>query len=95
MCDHCRKIEAERIIKEETRKINEKLNYLNHLDSICRNKDLTDEEFLSVYEGVLRNTIKMCESRLITSFSIKERYKKKVAKASYVLCTDESDPQSF
>lgn len=90
-----RKNILEKIIVDETRNAAGRLGHFNHLDSICFRKDLTPEEFVKVYEGVLRNTMKLCESRLKNGFSRKERYEKEMAKVQYALCTDESDPYSI
>lgn len=72
--ENYRKIIVEKLITEETRKMNEKLSHLNHLDSICLNRELTPEEFIEVYERTWRNFMKICDSRLKNSFSRKERY---------------------
>lgn len=69
-----RKIATEKIIAEETKKTAERLGYFNNLDLICLNKNLSPEEYIAVYEGTLRNIIKICDSRLKNSFSRKERY---------------------
>lgn len=69
-----RKIVIEKIIKEETRRAAERLGHFNHLDAICLNSDLSPEEHTEVYEGVLRNVIRICESRLKNGFSKRERY---------------------
>lgn len=69
-----RKIVLEKIIAEETRKAAERLGHLNHIDLDCLKKDLSPEECMEVYEGILRNIMKICESRLKNSFSRKERY---------------------
>lgn len=72
-----RKIVIEKIIKDETRKAAERLSHFNHLDLICLKKDLSPEEYTIIYEGVLRNVMKICESLLKNSFSRKERYSEK------------------
>lgn len=90
-----KEILLKKIIEDETKKAAERLGHFNNLDSVCANKDLPPEEFLKVLEGVLRNVIGICESRLKNTFSRKERYteilnkrnnvdkKKLVAKRSY------------
>lgn len=72
-----RKIVIEKIIAEETKKTAERLGHFNNLDLICLNRNLSPEEYIAVYEGTLRNIIKICESRLKNSFSKKERYSEK------------------
>lgn len=85
-----RRIVIDKLIAEETRKAAEKLGYFNNLDSICLKQDLSPDEFTKVYEVVLRNVIKLCESRLKNGFSRKERYEKEMVKPQ-----NESGPNSF
>ena len=90
--DGYRKIVIGELITEETRKENEKLGHLNYLDAICHIKNLTADEFTEVYEETLRSIMRLCESRLKNSFSRKKRYEDEIAKESYAVCADESDP---
>ena len=88
-------IDIERIVKEETRNASGRLGFLNNLAHTCLKNGLTPEEYTEVYEKVIRNMMKICESRLKLSISKKEMYKNEIAKASCLLCTDESNHESF
>lgn len=87
--ENYRKIIVEKLITEETRKMNEKIGHLNHLDSICLNRELTSEEFIEVYERIWRNLMKICDNHLKNSFSRKERYENEIKKAfKPISCVD-------
>ena len=91
-----RKIHMENIVKEETMKANDKLGFLNNITPVCIKKGLTSSEYIEVYEGVIRNIMQICDSRLKNSFANKRRYKEETKKTyARALSADEGDPNSF
>ncbi len=76
------------IIREETRKVNGRLGFSNHLSPICRKKGLNPEDFGEVYEGLWRNVIQICHSHLKNTISVKKRYEEEIAKSPQQ-CKDE------
>lgn len=75
-----RRIWIGNLVKNGTTKANEKLSFLNdELISICIKNGLTSTEHIEVYEGVIRNIMQICDSRLKNSFANKRRYKEKIA----------------
>lgn len=75
-----RRIYIGNLVKNGTAKANKGLSFLNdELISICIKNSLTSTEHVEVYEGIIRNTMQICDSLLKNSFTKKRRYKEKIA----------------
>lgn len=85
------------IAAEWTRKVNESISCcLNDLASHCVKEKLTPEQYAKIYTKVMDSISNIVDSRLKNSFSVEEKYRNEIEKASALaLCTDESDPNLF